>query len=74
MIFVNCCVNPVIYSIQYKSFQKGVVRVVCRSRLNQKTTESNSSGGVPVTTTAFSGVVSVASAVSTQFVSDSDYM
>lgn len=30
MVFLNCCVNPVIYSLKYDQFQKGVKHLFCR--------------------------------------------
>lgn len=33
MVFLNCCVNPVIYSIRYNQFRRGVTSIFCRKRL-----------------------------------------
>jgi len=32
MVFVNCCVNPVIYAVRYRQFQKGVMHLCGRRR------------------------------------------
>lgn len=33
MVLVNCCVNPVIYSVKYKAFQRGVTVAFCRHKV-----------------------------------------
>lgn len=33
MVFVNCCVNPVIYSVKYEAFQRGVGVLFCRHKV-----------------------------------------
>lgn len=41
MVFFNCCVNPVIYGVRYRQFQKGVMHLFGRRRR----------GGIPQTAT-----------------------
>jgi len=33
MVFISCCINPVVYCIQYKQFQKGVKYVLRHNRV-----------------------------------------
>jgi len=33
LLFVNCCVNPVIYCIKYEQFKRGVMWVLCREKV-----------------------------------------
>lgn len=36
MVFVNCCVNPVIYSVKYEPFQRAVGYLFCRNKVRPK--------------------------------------
>jgi len=33
MVFISCCINPVVYCIQYNQFQKGVKYVISHNRI-----------------------------------------
>lgn len=36
MVFLNSCVNPIIYTCCYKQFQNGIRRLVCRGRVDHE--------------------------------------
>lgn len=40
LVFVNCCVNPIIYSAQYKDFQMEVKKLCCKRKINNASTNS----------------------------------
>lgn len=45
MVFANCCVNPFVYSAQYKAFQRAAKNLFCGT--HQRLWGSNSSEGTP---------------------------
>ena len=36
MVFTNCCVNPIIYSVKYEPFQRGVASILCRNKIRPR--------------------------------------
>lgn len=45
LVFLNCCINPVVYGFKYKQFQNGVIHLVMRLR-----TGENSTSAIPAMT------------------------
>ena len=31
-VFCTCCINPIVYSVQYRQFQNRLLQVFCRKR------------------------------------------
>ena len=52
LVFLNCCLNPIIYSAQYKDFQVEIKKIFCSKVGNNNIVHpANSSGRGPTTTT-----------------------
>ena len=53
LVFLNCCLNPIIYSAQYKDFQVEMKKIFCSKRVvnNNIVRPLNSSGRCPATAT-----------------------
>ena len=41
LVYVNCCVNPIVYSAHYKDFQMEVKKLCCKSKINNVSTNSS---------------------------------
>lgn len=35
-VFINCCTNPIIYTVSYKQFQRGIRSLICRGRVEDE--------------------------------------
>ncbi len=39
LVFLNCCLNPLVYSAQYEDFQRQIIRVFCPGKLTEQAKE-----------------------------------